>query len=447
MAQRMRRTRRVVRRVHPPTPAGTPILIAMVALALLVLFSCCCGLRSCARNRKAKPEKESSRTVKTVMLGVESEGLASRLASLAPEPDVLIPTAEQAARTPALRAARVVVYTPETGKPARGGGVFLRADQEAGLALLLQCSMPGDTSKNLYYSDAPTAKWGDTVIPADRLSPWPEECGPLNIRWYKIEPEKEKYDNGSGDRFAFAEIKYVRNRVAEWDNKWYVKVDVDPIQYPARLPGLGTMRYQVEVFQGQAGGAKAQVIASAGLEQNTRRGMGPGVPRVSIRKDDSYPGWLFAWANVPYVFGSETPTGKARDHQAELFQGSDCCDTLVAAARAFGLENLHYTSTFGLSDQAKTVCSQAKPDANGVYLDASGKPLAWGPEGVQPGDMLVMAPDSSHVVALLADEGTKGVLDGDDQVFHHLLSTPRVDTVKGAYDATVIRVYRWKIGG
>lgn len=424
------------------------MLIVAGAVLLLVLLSCCCGLRSCLRARAEKaPKDEPARKIGKVDLSTESATASLRLRSLAPEPDVLVPTPEQLAQLPAPKAARVVCYVPASGKPAAGGGINLSADQEAGLALLLQCAMPGDTTKNIYYSDAPTAKWGDTVLPPDRLGVWPEkDLGPLNIRWYKVEPADEKYNNGSGKSFKWDEIKYVRNRVPEWDNKWYVPVNVDPIQNPARLPGYGTMRYQVEVFIGTEGGAKPNVIASVGLEQAKKPwGIGTSVPRVSVRKDETYVGWIYAWGNVPYVYGSESPTERDSDHQAELFRGSDCCDTLVAAARALQLD-VHYTYSGNIGSQAMTVIGEAKPDTEGRFI-SKGQPVPWGKEGVQAGDLVVMGPDSAHIVALLEDQGLVGTLDVEDTVIHHLNQAPSTETLARAWDTSVIHVYRWKFGG
>lgn len=452
MAIRTRKTRRVVRR-RPPAPAPLgPTTIAIAGLVLVVVLPCCCIFRSCSnRNAEASESEPASdrRGLATIDLNrVESEPSAAlRLRNLAPEATLVTATADQLAHLPSIKAIRVVTYVPDSGAPARGGGVSIVAGEQAGLAVLLQCAKPGDADTNIYFSDAPAAKWGDTEIPTDRLSAWPvDECGPLNIRWYKIEPAKEQYNNGAGDSFAFAKIEYVRTRVPEWDNKWYVPVDVAPLVHPDRLPGYGTMRYQVEVFPTTAAGEKGPVVASVGLEQAKKpQGISTSVPRVSVRKDNTYVGYLYAWGNVPYVYGSESPTGTSSGHQAELFQGSDCCDTLVAAARAFGSQ-IGYSYTGGLGKIAKTLTESAKAEADGT-IAVDGKPVPWGTGGVQRGDVLVLGRDLGHCAALLEDRGVEGVLDTGDLVFHHLHSAPTEETLGNAWECSEVRIYRFEFGG
>jgi hypothetical protein len=359
------------------------------------------------------------------------------------EPPALIPTASQLAHRPVPKAARVVVQSSDA-KPARAGAADVRADQGAQLHVLLQCTAPGDPGRNIYFSDAAHAEWGDSRIPEDRLAKWPTvDYGPINIRWCKIEPERESYSNGEGASFAWTRIGYVRTRVPDWDNRSSVAVNVDPIVHPARLPGYGTMRYMVEVFVATPSGGAPKVVASPGLEQAKRAwGIGSAVTRVSVRKDDTYVGWLYAWGNVPYVYGSESPTGKAADHQAELFLGSDCCDTLVAAARAMG-RNVQYTSTYGLGEETRTIVARGAGDREGIIV-AAGVPVRWGPTGVQPGDVAVVGPRADHAVAFLEDRGQPGVLDTGDLVLHHLRAAPALATLGDAWDCSAVSVYRFR---
>jgi hypothetical protein len=63
------------------------------------------------------------------------------------------------------------------------------------------------------------------------------------------------------------------------------------------------------------------------------------------------------------------------------------------------------------------------------------------------GDLVVMGPDSAHIVALLEDQGLVGTLDVEDTAIHHLNQAPSTETLARAWDTSVIHVYRWKFGG
>src|SRR5204862_402719 len=81
---------------------------------------------------------------------------------------------------------------------------------------------------------------------------------------------------------------------------------------------VGTMRYQLLVTQGD------RAIASAG--QGARRGRGAGglsddVHRVTIRRDDSFLGYLTEMYGQPYIWASAGATD--RTHQSERLEGSD----------------------------------------------------------------------------------------------------------------------------
>ncbi len=449
MARRGQRARPPVRYSQPPSPGlGIPILV--FSFLLIVLFAGCCGIRSCVRWWGTRGEGAAESEPAAESQTIESSYIET------PEPQALVPDAAQFGLSPSIAFARAVLYVPGSGEPAAGRGTCVRQDQDVTLALLLQCNKPGAVGEFIYYSEVPSAKWGDNTIPREKLARWDEKAyGPLNIRWYKIEPEKESYTNLPNREFQWAEIKYVEHRVPEWDNQWSVKPDVAPIQLPERIGGCGTMRYRVRVFQCAADGQPQEDIRTIGLDQARSQGIDGSVTRLSIRLDDTYAGWLHAWANVPYLYGSEILGGHAGSngwHQAEQFIGSDCADTCVAAIRALG-KDVGYTYTARLPEFAKTVVPRATREPGGEFT-VDGQKVVWGQGGVQRGDMVRLlrtnedpAAGKDHVVVLLEDQGTPGVLDTMDIVFSHLNATPQYVTLGEAWQANVAIVLRWDVGG
>jgi len=179
--------------------------------------------------------------------------------------------------------------------------------------------------------------------------------------------------------------------------------------------GVGTMRYQLVALQGD------RVIASAGPE--ARRGKGSGgltdqVMRVSIRRDDSYLGYLTEMYNQPYIWASAGLSDAT--HQSERLEGSDCADFIVYGARRRG-SPLPYTYTGELPRYTRLLAAGTR-GADGVYRDAHGTPLAF-----PRGDVIVLFP--RHVGALAADRGTLGVLDDQDLMMHTLFDSPKEQAI------------------
>jgi hypothetical protein len=204
------------------------------------------------------------------------------------------------------------------------------------------------------------------------------------------------------------------------------------------------MRYCVEVLRANPNGETEKPCFSIGPESATTvSGIDVSVPRLSLRRDDTYIGWLFAWGNVPYVSGSESPRLDRSHHQAELFQGADCADLLTAAARKLGIKDLAYGSTYDIERNARTIFSDIDPGADGVYT-VKGQPVKWGNEGVLPGDVLLYG---EHSGALVSDEPGEGhgVLDLGDTVLHGYDATPCLSTVGDAWETHTITVVRWPL--
>jgi hypothetical protein len=164
-----------------------------------------------------------------------------------------------------------------------------------------------------------------------------------------------------------------------------------------------------------------RVIAGPGPE--ARRGKASGglddtVTRISIRRDDTYLGFLTEMYNQPYIWASAGATDAT--HQSERLEGADCADFVVYGARRMGAK-ISYTYTGGLPSVTRLLATGRRGD-DGVYRDAHGRPIAF----TRPGDLLLFP---RHVGALAADRGTPGVLDDQDVIMHTLFDSPREQAI------------------
>lgn len=429
-SHRANSSRQSQRRYVRPQRRVPPAFVGCLLLVLVVL--CCSGtVRSCRRWSDARKATDT----------LASPAPPSTAPAPISEPPTAFGTAEQYARVPLMQAVRVVIRDLGTGESAKGRATEALADPGATVHVLLQCRRGGEGG-NLYYCDAPMAMWGDTIVPSDRLAPWPEdEFGPLNIRWYKIEPTKTALSNRSGGTFSMAKLEYTESPVLEWANQWTVPGDVTPVLHEPSLPGYGTMRYKVTVALANEQGEITKSLESVGTEQMMVGGIAPEVPRLSLRRDDTFLGWLFAWGNVPYIFASASDRGD-RDtsrHQTELFQGVDGSDLIYGALRKVGYD-VTYSTTYGLVDVAKTLYSDLEPTGRQVY-EADRKPLKWSEDGIRPGDIVLWG---EHAAVLLRDGPgrAEGALDIDDYVIHALDGPPSEATLASAWSTRRISILR-----
>jgi hypothetical protein len=140
--------------------------------------------------------------------------------------------------------------------------------------------------------------------------------------------------------------------------------------------------------------------------------------RVTVRRDDSFLGFMTEMYGQPYVWASAGLSDKT--HQSERLEGSDCADLMIYGARRLG-KQVAYTWTGGLPGVTKLLASGTR-DAKGVYRDGNGKALPY----TQEGD-LVLFP--RHVGALAGDRGEKGVLDDQDLMLHTLFDSPKEQAI------------------
>lgn len=287
-----------------------------------------------------------------------------------------------------------------TDRPA-----YARADQPVMLYAAVQID------GKAWFSDAPVLQLAGKRVAARPLSAAPQ----LTLQWNRIEPASANISNGDASTFHFEPIDYRPTAIDGGANAPSIKADVRPTLTPDHGNGVGTMRYQVVVAQG------GKTIASPGPE--ARRGKGSGgvtdsVLRVSIRKDDTYTGYLTEMYGQPYIWGSAGTSDKS--HESERLEGSDCADFVVYGARRMGAQ-IPYSWTGALPGVSKLLASGTR-GSDGIYRDAAGKPLPF----TAVGD-LVLFP--RHVGVLSEDKGTKGVLDDQDIMMHTLFDSPKAQPI------------------
>jgi hypothetical protein len=235
--------------------------------------------------------------------------------------------------------------------------------------------------------------------------------------------------NTESGAFRFEPVPYQRTAFAATGS---ALADVRPTLTPDHGRGVGTMRYAIELTR------SGVTIASPGPE--ARRGRGSGglldtVHRVSIRRDDTYLGYLTEMFGQPYIWASAGMT--TRTHQSERLEGSDCADFIIYGARRMG-KTLDYTWSGGLPSVTKLLSPRGERGEDGVYRDASGKPLPF----PSAGDIILFP---RHVGALTQDRGQPGILDDQDLMMHTLFDSPKEQAIADSgYAQTTVELRRWK---
>ncbi|MEZ4359986.1 MAG: hypothetical protein R3B48_07395 [Kofleriaceae bacterium] len=281
--------------------------------------------------------------------------------------------------------------------------------------------------KRRWFSDAPRVRLGGRALTVEPLSALPE----LTLRWYRVEPELANLSNTSSGSFRFEPISYRLTAIEGSAGRGALVADVRPTLTPDHGDGVGTMRFAVHAALGSV------EVASPGPE--ARRGRGSGgllddVHRVSVRRDDTFLGYLTELYGQPYIWASAGATSAT--HQSERLEGSDCADFVVYAARRMGL-GVEYTWSGGLPAVTRLL-ARGELGADGVYRDARGEPLPF-PE---PGDLILFP---RHVGALAADRGVPGVLDEQDLLMHTLFDSPKEQPLADSgYANTTVELRRWK---
>lgn len=297
------------------------------------------------------------------------------------------------------------------GGRATSGPIHARKDQKVILYAMVQVD-------GVWFSDAP---WPGARPLAD--------APPITVHWNRIEPAANNYSNEDASGFHFTPIDYKATAIDTTATA--IAADVHPTLTPDHGDGVGTMRYQLVVTQGD------RTLATPGPE--ARRGRGSGgltdaVMRVSIRRDDTYLGYLTEMYGQPYIWASAGTTDSG--HQSEHLEGSDCADFVIYGARRMG-KRISYTWTGGLPSVTRLLASGTR-GADGIYRDDAGHPLPF----TRAGD-LVLFP--RHVGVLSVDRGTKGVLDDQDLMMHTLFDSPKEQAIaESGYADRPVELRRFK---
>lgn len=298
------------------------------------------------------------------------------------------------------------------GNAATDRPIYARKGQDVRLYAVVR-------TQNKILSDAPSLVLGGKKV---KPEPLPHDA---RLTWKRIEPTTANMSNTSSGEFRFESIDYKTTTIdstAHW-----ITADVRPTLTTDHGDGVGTMRYQVIVDD----------VASPGID--ARRGRGAGgltdsVMRVSIRRDDTFLGFLTEMYGQPYIWASAGTSDKS--HQSEHLEGSDCADLMVYGARRAG-KHVSYTWTGGLPKITKLLGAGHR-DEKGVYRDNAGKPVPF----TKPGDLILF---TRHVGALAEDKGTIGVLDDQDIIIHTLFDSPKEQAIADTgYADTPVEVRRFR---
>lgn len=320
--------------------------------------------------------------------------------------------------------------------------------------------------RSVYFTDAPALRVGRRRVRGRRLRPL-RRLGDVALRWSRIEPQPHHvstpppnrknpaYSNARlfgphhGRWIGYDRIEYAESPIAGAKQSRLELARVAPSHPRVDVHGgLGTMRYRVRVRIGDV------EISSPGAPPTVVRGISPRVMRVSFRSGDGFVGFLTSFYNVPNVFGSGGGTG--RSHQTELYQGADCADVLIGAARRAGAP-LRYTSVLGLERYAAPITPLLLLSDKGVfYVDDQRKPersagLSFA-QDVAVGDLMLIdyvgfdgSPRSwDHVAVISGDAGRRGWFDPEDLVMHMGYLYGLTEAPARTEGPAIIRLLRFK---
>lgn len=313
---------------------------------------------------------------------------------------------------------------------ATANAKFVRAGEAVTLAVAIEAK-PADGGAATLYAPVPRVDLGDGRGPR-RAEPWPAR-EPLEVAWFKVEATAPYVDNETGG-FHWAAIPYTETAwKAEGKATLSRAADVRATVFPDR-GGLGTMAFKVAVTHA------GRTLATPGKEIVYRGGLSAKVHRVTVRKDDTFLGYLTELYNTPYIWAS---AGSKGVHQADRSIGSDCADLMVYGMRRAG-KDIDYGSTFDVPRWGgkKSIASIARRRADGRFVDADGNAIRIGDGGVKPGDLVLF---HRHVGAFSVDREPLGVLDANDLLLHTAWAPPAEETFEQSKQWTSPPFTVWRV--
>ncbi len=352
---------------------------------------------------------------------------------MTPRRTILFTALALALPCPALGApvALTLVGSPQ-GTPQHDRAVHARKGEVVSLYIVARV---GRGRGATYFTDAPAPRLRGRRLPRGRVRPF-AELGAAAVTWSRVEPRPHHvetdppnpgnpaYSNAvlfgkrHGKWLGYDTLEYVERPIRGAVSSSLTLRKVEPGNAKVNVHGgLGTMRYRASL---QVGG---ETFSTPGMERTSRQGISPRVMRVTFRSDDSLAGHARGYFNVPNVFGSAG--GSGRRHQAELYQGADCADVLIGAARAAGAR-VPYTSVAGLGAHTRAVTGRLLLRKDGLFSEDGETPVALPFGKLRSGDLMLIdyhgfngSPRSwDHIAMVDRDAGKPGMFDPDDPVLH-----------------------------
>ena len=327
----------------------------------------------------------------------------------------------------------ILVARPPGSRVAADRPVYARLGEQVRLFAVFQ---RGKGRRARYYTDAPALRLRGRKIPGKRLHPW-AGLGATSVRWQRVEPQPHHVDTDPpnpgnpaysnailfgkrhGKWLGFDTLEYGEDDIPGARTSSLTITRVSPSNARVNVHGgLGTMRYRVLVR------LDGEELGSPGSGEITRQGISRHVMRVTFRSGDSLAGHLRGYFNVPNVFGSAG--GSGGKHQAARYQGADCADVLIGAARAAGAK-LPYTSVAGLQAHTVKLTPRLLLRKDGLFSeDGLARATLKMTGDLRSGDLMLIdykGFDGSprgwdHIAMVDQDAGKPGEFDPDDKVLH-----------------------------
>jgi hypothetical protein len=194
--------------------------------------------------------------------------------------------ADEAVRPLAVRIAAAV----NGGTVARTGPAEWTLGDRITLYLVVESAVEGE-ERAAFFTSAPALELDGETVDAALVRPWPPAEAPLEIRWYEVANLVQRETPGAAWE-DFEEVEIAGARGA-----W--QADVRPgaaAGLPGVPAGVGTGHYAVAVRR--ADGVDLRSAGAAALIGVA--GRPADVFRVTLRRDDSFAGWICAFWGVPY---------------------------------------------------------------------------------------------------------------------------------------------------
>lgn len=275
-----------------------------------------------------------------------------------------------------------------------------------------------------------------------------KETKGATIKWYSIIPDTSRiYKNANHPWeeepykwIGLAKIEYQKRELTQLRNQWEIdpfaeenEFKADSIFHSLKWGRIYPRYYHLDVgsFWFQAVVEKdGKRYRSPGLEDSDKKGISPGVFRISIREGEGYLGYLTSFFNVPGLFGSTI-------YQSNNYIGVDCADVLLAAYAKW--KNIVLEKNYNVAMIVNEFDKVKEFEVNEGMPAVS---LKWKVD-VLPGDFIAVrypgGKQYQHIGVLYSDYNRDNYLDENDVVIHAGPSPLRKSYMsEGAFDGHVV---------